>query len=334
MPVTSIGNMSQSFITQRQNIDLRTRLNELTSELSSGRKSDLTRSLGSDTTRFSHIDRRIDLLASYERATDEVAQTLTITQQVLSTVGDLRESLSSDILTADFMNSPAQREARMANARDVFASMVSALNTRYADNYVMSGNESDQRSLAASEDLMAQIELDLSGLTSVDDIDAALDTWFDDPTGGFATMGYTGDTGALSTRRIDEGESITLYARADATEIKSILKATAKAFVGESLGLTSSGEAELLRTAALDLVDAGEPFYQLASRVGSVEERVETLRVRHQSESSALSQLYNEMIGADPYETATILQDVQTQLETHYTLTARLSQLSLTEYLR
>jgi len=39
-------------------------------------------------------------------------------------------------------------------------------------------------------------------------------------------------------------------------------------------------------------------------------------------------------VNADPFETASTLQAVQLQLETHYAMTARLSRLSLAEYLR
>ena len=40
------------------------------------------------------------------------------------------------------------------------------------------------------------------------------------------------------------------------------------------------------------------------------------------------------MTEADPYRTATDLQAAHTRLETLYVLTARLSRLNLTEYLR
>ncbi len=40
-----------------------------------------------------------------------------------------------------------------------------------------------------------------------------------------------------------------------------------------------------------------------------------------------------ELIGADPYDTATEMEAVQGQLETLYTVTARLSRLSLADFL-
>ena len=64
------------------------------------------------------------------------------------------------------------------------------------------------------------------------------------------------------------------------------------------------------------------------------EARVEDAAARLSARGTALEIARNDMSAADPYETATKLQNVQLQLETHYTLTARLSRLSLTEYLR
>jgi flagellar hook-associated protein 3 FlgL len=42
----------------------------------------------------------------------------------------------------------------------------------------------------------------------------------------------------------------------------------------------------------------------------------------------------SDIVSVDPFEVATELQNLQVQLETIYTITARLSGLSLTKYLR
>ncbi|MFU8825328.1 MAG: hypothetical protein ACNA7N_13905, partial [Yoonia sp.] len=41
----------------------------------------------------------------------------------------------------------------------------------------------------------------------------------------------------------------------------------------------------------------------------------------------------NDLISADPFDTATRLQSVQLQLETHYTVVGRMSQLSLLRFI-
>jgi flagellar hook-associated protein 3 FlgL len=51
-------------------------------------------------------------------------------------------------------------------------------------------------------------------------------------------------------------------------------------------------------------------------------------------ERGVLESARSKIISADPYETASALEAVQFQIETLYVLTARTSQLRLTDYLR
>jgi len=89
-----------------------------------------------------------------------------------------------------------------------------------------------------------------------------------------------------------------------------------------------------LRHAGEALIAGAGNLVQLRASVGSAEARVEEASARLSARETALEIARNDMSAADPYETASNLQEVQLQLETHYTLTARLSRLSLTEYLR
>ena len=72
----------------------------------------------------------------------------------------------------------------------------------------------------------------------------------------------------------------------------------------------------------------------MQGQVGAQLEIIETTRTRQANERNALMLQRSELIGADPYETAAALTERQTQLETLYALTARVSRLSLAAYLR
>ena len=67
--------------------------------------------------------------------------------------------------------------------------------------------------------------------------------------------------------------------------------------------------------------------------LGVLEAEVERITVAQNAEISALTLARNEIANADPFETASALQAVQLQLETHYQMTARLSQLSLVNFI-
>lgn len=333
MPSSSIGNMSQVFISQRHNLDLRTRLNTLTSEFSSGRKDDLARSIGADTARLTNIDRRVAVLDSYMLASSETAQELEIVQQSLARVDSVRAKTAEALLNSDFVESDLHRQNMSNTAKDAFKEMVTVLNTRFADRSIFSGAAAGQSALASPTDMIASIEAAVAGLSTVADVEAAVDLWFDDPAGGFATMGYTGDDGDPVERRIDEGQSISLTARADADQIKNVLKGAALGFAASAASLSGHDHAEALRISGVSLIASAEPFVNFRSQIGASQERIQETRAMQVAEQTTLSRIYNDLVLTDQFETGLALQEVQTQLETHYTITARLSRLSLAEYL-
>lgn len=332
MPSSTIGSMSQLFITQRHNLDLRTRLGTLTSEFSSGRKDDLAKSLGTDSARLSNIDRRLDLITSYTRSGTEIGQQLDIVQQALDRLDSVRSPLSESLINAEFVDSSFQREALASQGREAFKEMVGALNSRFANTSLFAGNATNQPALAPADQMIASIEAAVAGLTTVADVEAALDTWFDDPAGGFATTGYLGDTGAPVERRLDESRTLTLDYRADSDEIRQVLKATAKSFAAMASDLQTSDQISTLKQSGIDLASSAEPLVQFRSAIGTTQARVDGTLASLAAEETVLSGIYNDLTLADPFETGLALQELQTQLETHYTVTARLSRLSLTEY--
>ena len=72
---------------------------------------------------------------------------------------------------------------------------------------------------------------------------------------------------------------------------------------------------------------------EIRAMVGGFEGQIEGARARNGAEISALQIARSEIVRVDPYEAATELQAVETQLESLYAITARLSRLSLVDYL-
>ena len=91
--------------------------------------------------------------------------------------------------------------------------------------------------------------------------------------------------------------------------------------------------AALAEQAGATLLSAQPKLINTAATLGLAQNRISTTAIRNASERSALELARNAIISADPYETATRLQDAQNQLETLFAVTARLSRLSLTDYL-
>ena len=72
----------------------------------------------------------------------------------------------------------------------------------------------------------------------------------------------------------------------------------------------------------------------LGARLGVSEVRIETVQSRNQAELLSLELAQSDLVGADPYRLATELEAVQTNLEMLYSITARLSRLNLTDFIR
>ena len=67
--------------------------------------------------------------------------------------------------------------------------------------------------------------------------------------------------------------------------------------------------------------------------IGFAEGRISQAQSRLSAEYSSLEILRGDLVSVDPFETATELEHVQTQLEMLYTITARASRLNLMNFL-
>ena len=335
MALTSIGDMAQHFISLRHNTQLKQRLNTLTQEMATGQAADLNKRLGGDRGRFSAIDHRLAVISGYDASSAEAANRLGLMQTTLDTVNDQRDRLANQMISINVSNTQTEADTAASSAKDAFSSFVGAFNARLADKSLFAGTATNQPALADADQILADLTAVVSGLGTAAEIVTAIDNWFDNPTGGFATTGYLGDPSGHITQRIDESQTVTMAARADDPAVRDLLKATAYAAVSSSVaGLSNDEKANLLRTSGESLFTAAQGVVDMQARLGATENKIEEGRTALTAQKTTLTLMRNSMIAADPFETASALQEVQIQLETHYTLTARLSHLTLLEYLR
>ncbi len=334
MPIVSVGDAAQQFISMRNGGTIKTELARLAESLSTGRVTDITAELGGETNRFSGINYSLAQLDGFAQAVSETSQTLAGIQTVLGKVDTVRSDTGAQLLLLSDASTGSQIDEAGRAARSSFETIVSTLNTRLADRSLMAGTAVDRSPLASAADMLADIGTAVAGATTAADIIAAIETWFDDPAGGFATMGYLGDDGAVLERRVSENRSYQIDARADDPALKDVLKATAIATIADDfVGLDSVAKADLLREAGERLFASATGMTALQARIGFVEAGVQQTGTEINAQKTALEISKNDLISADPFDTASRLQSVQLQLETHYNVTARLSQLSLLDYI-
>lgn len=336
MTLSTIGDMRQFFMTSRSNALLKADLNTLVEELTSGQASDLTQHLGASQTNLAGLNRQLNMLDRFGQSNSDTAQVLSMMQSVLLGVESNRAFASNALLTIDSGSSIEQISNVADIAKSSFDSTIQALNTRYGDRSLFGGVDLDNNPLADASVIMDEVRLAVDGLTDPTDITAAVNAWFDAPAGGFETLGYQGDPSDVLTRSIDANQTVDIDARADDQAVRDALKAFALGALAAdtTLALDLNARRALQAGAGNALLSVSGSLTGMQARLGYAEGLVEEASVRISAQQSSYGIARNELVSADPFETATRLQAVQQQLETQYTLTARLSRLSLTEYLR
>lgn len=135
---------------------------------------------------------------------------------------------------------------------------------------------------------------------------------------------------------IAEGETLQLAITAARDELRPALKGLAlAALVAEDVpGSGHEERAALLETAGLRLMQAQSGVIALAAELGASEARIAAAGVRNTAERTAMESAVNDLIGIDPFEAATRLEDTRGRIEALFSITGRLQRLSLAEFLR
>lgn len=333
MPTLSVGDLAGFFAATRHTSRLKTGLATLTQELGTGQSADLVARMGGDTGRLLHIDRRLSLIESHSGASQETAQTLAAMQAALAGLEGERAGLALQILGHG--NLPGKEQDLAGSAEASFVAMVRSLNFQAVGKPLFAGTAHISAALAAPEDMLADLAASLAGANDAQEVIARVSDWFNAPTGGFATMGYLGDDGVMR-RSLGDGQSVVLDARADDPAVRGLLEAVAlTALIGRgALAGDIQGQRELIQESGRRLLAVTTPLVGVQARLGAAEARTDEALARLSAERAALMVARNDTAAADPFETASKLEEMRQQLERHYLVTARLSRLSLAEYLR
>lgn len=337
MNLMSIGDMAQAYQMRRHNVQLKDQAMRLTEEMTTGMTADLAGAVSGDFTALAGIDRSLRTLESYGTATSEAALFAATMQSALAAVQDIPGEIGPTLLSAATTTSPTHVSAATADARQKFLGAVATMNVQVGGRYVFSGNTTDVRPFAAGEDMLAALSVATAAATSATDVVAAVEAWFDAPAGGggFLDAGYLGSGTPLAPFRLGADERAELDVNGASPAIRGLLKGLALAALVSEDALAGNGieRSRLARAAGERVLGAEGSLAVLRARVGTVEGHVDQVAVRNTAETTALGIARTEIVAADPYDTASALEAVTTQMETLYTLTARLSRLSFAEYL-
>ncbi|TMV07110.1 flagellar biosynthesis protein FlgL [Ruegeria sediminis] len=335
MTLTSIGDLARGLAFRHRTTQIKTQIDTLSQELATGRVANVAERLRGDYSQLADIDRNIARLGTLSVSTFEARLFADAMQTSLAAFETSLSDLSSGLLSLDQSDQAPTHERASDLARTQLDAIMAALNARAGGRSLFSGTATDKTPLAPPETLLTALKAELAGATTAAEIQQAAKRWFDDPA-GFQVAIYQGATNALAPMQISESERIELPIKADDHLFRDALRHAAVAALAAdpSLALAPDQRTALLRDAGAQLVTSTLETVALRAQVGGAEARADRAATTHAAARTSLEHARSELIGADPYETATRLQNVQFQLESLYSVIVRNANLSLANFLR
>ncbi|MFO1203381.1 MAG: flagellin [Tabrizicola sp.] len=329
----SVGDASLTNILARQGADLRGQVQRGSQEVVTGKHADIGAVLRGDYSPLLAIDASLARLSAYASNTTDAAVQTAAQQAAVGSLSQLASGISTTLLGARNFSTTAQIDTLGADAKGRLASAIGLLNTQASGRAVFSGVATDTVPLGSVEDMLTALQTAAAGSTTAGQVSAAVNGWFADPL-GFGAF-YQGGT-PLSPAPIAAGESADLSTTAMDQALRDTLAGFAMAaLIDRGVLAGDPGErARLAQQAGQQLISTEDARTTLAARIGTVEAQIEAARTRNGAEETSLGILRSDIGSVDPYEAATRLQTIQSQLESLYLVTARVSRLSLAEYLR
>ncbi|ABV95110.1 flagellar hook-associated protein FlgL [Dinoroseobacter shibae DFL 12 = DSM 16493] len=336
MTSTSIGDLAQSMATRMQMTRLKSNLNTLTTELSTGRKEDVAKQMRGEFSAVAALEGEMRALSSYDVAVREGSLLLDAAQVALTNIYDQVVDAGPDFLLTSEVSDSAMLKAAGQDAEQKLATVISSLNLSVAGRAIFGGVATDNPPLLSAEALLDELSTVVMGAATPQDTATLIDSWFNDAGGGFETVAYQGSPTAGLTIPVGPGETVSYSITAGDQAVRDVLAsfATAALVARGSFDGDPTAQAEMLEIAGQSMLNAEASFSVLQAEVGTQQSFLEDARERIDASLNAHQMALNELYSADPYEVATQLEAISLQLETLYAVTSRLSGLSMTEYLR
>ena len=324
MPSISLNGMLNTAVVN--NIEgLRARIEARGEEATTGFQSDLVQ----------HLNGRIDQALLGERAIQDNADEqsrlglrrirLSLTDSALTSVRELSADLQIGMLAAIGTGEVESQNLFATEARTAMDDVLSRLSARNGERFLFSGDATATRPFGTADELLDDVRAIAAAATDEADFAAQLDTYFDDPAGGFQTSFYRG------AQTASDPDSVLGNQSAFADVLRG-LSGLALSHTAQSVPFTGADSPAL--TTALERLERGRTeLVNIQANVGMRSANLDNELTLLEREQTLLNQAFTDLAGKDQFEAATQLRELEANLEASYLLTTRLSNLSILNFL-
>lgn len=215
-------------------------------------------------------------------------------------------------------------------------------NTAVKGEYLFSGINTDAQTLSNSfiTDVTADFDTKFSAFTAANGITdikqmtvTQMDDFLNDYTANFDWSSWTNASDTAMTSRINTAETIESSVSVNKDGFKNLVLS---AVIGAQLGDKDLGTATRASVTARVTSLSGAAVSGIdnsRSQLGLSQSRVEKANTSMTAQKAIIDTQLSNLVGVDKYEASTKLTALLTQIETSYSITARIQQLSLVNYL-
>ena len=349
MKATSVSTAAITNATREARLGLQGKLAIGQKEATTGRLADVGETLGYLTERTISLRQDVDRLETF-KDTNVIASTrLDMTQTTLESVTSSAQSFLTTLVAARATRSSAG--VAVTDAKEKLTSFIADLNSAQNGAYIFSGINTDvkpvseyfstpassaQTAVAAAFSTEFGVAQGAAGAELIDgaQMTAFLDGSFD-ALFGAANWSTTWSSASDQniTTRISTNERVETSTNANEEAFRKLASAYTMIadFDVESLG-EEAYTVVLDRAIALVGQSIGD-ITQIRAALGSSQERIENATTRADAQLKVMIEHITSLEAVDPYEAMSNVNALLTQIETAYSLTARLQNLSLISYI-
>jgi len=302
-------------------------------ELVTGRIDNLPLALGRGLGHALILRGALDSVEGRREALSQAKLIAGVAQHALRSAADGARAIANDAIAANGRRDEAALATVSKEAQIRLQAAFSSLNARVAGQSAFAGDAGDRPALASADQLLADVRSLFEGAADADAFNVALNSYFNDPAGGFNSAIYVGGAGDAPTIEIGKDERLAFTLKANDPSLRDLLRSLATIAVAASAPPSALRDGALAEAARSALAGVDGVIARQAE-LGIAEARVADAAARLEIEESALNEAYNAQTARDPFEAASRLQSLESQLEAALTLAGRISRLTLANFIR
>jgi flagellar hook-associated protein 3 FlgL len=342
----STNNLSQSL--RYSLMRMQSELVSSQKEASTARVADLGLALGARTSQSVSMNRDLERLGGIIDQNGLIGSRLTATQNALKQASERAQTFLST-LTAG-VGGNANATVTRSDAKGTLDALTSILNTSVNGEQIFAGINTDVKPVASySAGSPPKVAFDTGfqtffGFAQTDpaaanitaaQMDSFISTVIEPQfLGAGWQANWSSASDDLITSRIALNETMQTSVNANVDGIRKLTMAATTVFdLFSSETMSVAAKSALLDKAVEMVGDAIADLAVLQSETGLIQQRVTKATERMEMQVDVFERAIGNLEGVDPYEAATRVSTLRDAIETSFTLTARLQQLSLAKFL-